>query len=156
MRAQDPDQVPQLVQGLAAGDPQVLGRLPGRLVGGGHPQCPGLQHLQADVVRHHVVHLAGQPGPFLGPGLLGEQVTLPLGPVGPLPQRLQQGVAGPPRRAGIMAARADWRECGTGLAVAVVGAVAVAAGPAGAWAVADVGLCAVLLGRAVITWRQRA
>ena len=54
-----------------------------------------------------------------------------------------------------MAARADWRECGTGLAVAVVGAVAVAAGPAGAWAVAGVGLCAVLLGRAVITWRQR-
>ena len=44
-----------------------------------------------------------------------------------------------------MAARADWRACGTGLAVAVVGAVA--AGPARAWAVAGAGLCAVLLGR---------
>jgi hypothetical protein len=58
--------------------------------------------------------------------------------------------------AAIMAARADWRACGTGLAVAVVGAVAVAAGPAGAWAVAGAGLCAVLLGRAAIIWRQRA
>ena len=58
--------------------------------------------------------------------------------------------------AAIMAARADWRACGTGLAVAVVGAVAVAAGPAGAWAVAGAGLCVVLLGRAAITWRQRA
>ena len=58
--------------------------------------------------------------------------------------------------AGITAIRADWRGCGTGLAVAVVGAVAVAAGPAGGWAVAGVGLCAVLLGRAAITWRQSA
>ena len=57
--------------------------------------------------------------------------------------------------AGIMAARADWRACGTGLAVAAVGGVGAFAGPAGAWAVAGVGLCAVLLGSAaVITWRQ--
>jgi hypothetical protein len=59
--------------------------------------------------------------------------------------------------AGIMAARANWRACGTALAVAVVGAVAVFAGPAGAWAVAGAGLFAVLLGSAaVIAWRQRA
>jgi hypothetical protein len=58
--------------------------------------------------------------------------------------------------AGIMAARADWRACGTGLAVAVVGAVGAFAGPAGAWAVAGVGLCVTLLGSAaVIAWRQR-
>jgi hypothetical protein len=58
--------------------------------------------------------------------------------------------------AGIMAARAGWRACGTGLAVAVVGAVGTFAGPAGAWAVAGVGLCAVLLGSAaVVAWRQR-
>jgi hypothetical protein len=57
--------------------------------------------------------------------------------------------------AGIMAARANWRACGTGLAVAAVGAVGAFAGPAGAWAVAGVGLCAVLLGTAAaITWRQ--
>jgi hypothetical protein len=57
--------------------------------------------------------------------------------------------------AGIMAARANWRASGTGLAVAVVGAVGAFAGPAGAWAVAGVGLCAVLLGTAVvITWQQ--
>ena len=49
--------------------------------------------------------------------------------------------------AGVMACRADWRACGTGLAVAVVGAVAVAAGPADAWAVAGVGLCVTLLGK---------
>lgn len=59
--------------------------------------------------------------------------------------------------AAIMAARANWRACGTGLAVAIVGAVAAFAGPAGAWAVAGVGLCVVLLGTAaVIARRQRA
>ena len=58
--------------------------------------------------------------------------------------------------AGIMAARANWRACGTGLAVAAVGAVGAFAGPAGAWAVAGVGLCVVLLGSAAaIAWRQR-
>ena len=46
--------------------------------------------------------------------------------------------------AGIMAARAEWRRCGTGLAVAAVGAVGVFAGPPGAWFVAGVGFCAVL------------
>ncbi len=59
--------------------------------------------------------------------------------------------------AAIMAARAGWRSCGTGLAVAAVGAVGAFAGPAGAWAVAGVGLCAVLLGNAVVVaWRRRA
>ena len=59
--------------------------------------------------------------------------------------------------AAVMAARADWRRCATGLAVAVVGAVGVFAGPAGAWAVAAVGLCLVLLGSAAaVAWRQRA
>jgi hypothetical protein len=58
--------------------------------------------------------------------------------------------------AGIMAARANWRGCGTGLGVAAVGAVAAFAGPAGAWAVAGVGLFLVLLGTAAaITWQQR-
>lgn len=59
--------------------------------------------------------------------------------------------------AGIMAARANWRACGTGLAVAVVGAVGAFAGPAGAWAVAGVGLCVALVGNAAaIAWPQRA
>jgi hypothetical protein len=58
--------------------------------------------------------------------------------------------------AAINAARASWRSCGTGLAVAAVGAVGALAGPAGAWAVAGVGLCAVLLGKAAaIAWQQR-
>ena len=58
--------------------------------------------------------------------------------------------------AGIMAARADWLNCGAGLATAVTGAVALSAGPAGAWAVAGVGLCLTLLGHAaVIVWQQR-
>jgi len=58
--------------------------------------------------------------------------------------------------AGITAVRADWRGCGVGLAVAVTGAVALSAGPAGAWAVAGVGLCVTLLGHAaVIVWQQR-
>jgi hypothetical protein len=59
--------------------------------------------------------------------------------------------------AGIMATRAHWRSSGTGLAVAAVGVVGTFAGPAGAWAVAGVGLCVVLLGTAAaIAWRQRA
>jgi hypothetical protein len=58
--------------------------------------------------------------------------------------------------AGIMAARANWRSCGSGLAIALVGAVAAFAGPAGAWAVAGAGICLELLGlAAVIAWRQR-
>jgi hypothetical protein len=58
--------------------------------------------------------------------------------------------------AAITAARANWRACGTAVAVAVVGAVSVFAGPAGAWLVAGVGLCVVLLGTAAaIVWRQR-
>jgi hypothetical protein len=56
----------------------------------------------------------------------------------------------------IMAARADWRLCIGGLAAAAVGAVALLAGPAGAWAVVGIGLFVILLGRAVETyWRQR-
>jgi hypothetical protein len=59
--------------------------------------------------------------------------------------------------AAVMAARADWHSCATGLAIAVVGVAGLFAGPAGAWAVAGVGLCVVLLGRAAaIAWRQRA
>jgi hypothetical protein len=57
--------------------------------------------------------------------------------------------------AGIMAARADWRAVGSGLAAASVGAVAVLAGPAGAWAVVGVGMFAVLGEHAAeIAWRQ--
>ncbi|HEY6280136.1 MAG TPA: hypothetical protein VIX86_27920 [Streptosporangiaceae bacterium] len=59
--------------------------------------------------------------------------------------------------AGIMAARAQWRACGTGLGVAVVGAVGLFAGPASVWLVMGIGLCAVLLGTAAaIAWQQRA
>ena len=59
--------------------------------------------------------------------------------------------------AAIMAARADWRRCATGLAVAIVGAVGIFARPAGAWAVAGIGLCIVLLGTAAAAaWRRRA
>jgi len=58
--------------------------------------------------------------------------------------------------AAIMAARANWSRCGTGLAVAAIGALGFFAGPAGAWAVMGVGLCAVLLGTAAaVAWRQR-
>ena len=57
--------------------------------------------------------------------------------------------------AGIMAARKAWRACGTGLAVAVVGAVDAFAGPAGAWAVAGIGLCVTLLGSAAVAWLHR-
>jgi hypothetical protein len=59
--------------------------------------------------------------------------------------------------AGIMAARADRRAVGSGLAAAAVGAVALLAGPAGAWAVVGVGLFVILLEHAAeISRRQRA
>jgi hypothetical protein len=59
--------------------------------------------------------------------------------------------------AAIMAARANWHGLATGLAIVVIGVVGAFAGPAGAWAVAAVGLCAVLLGDAAdIAWRQPA
>jgi hypothetical protein len=58
--------------------------------------------------------------------------------------------------AAVMAARANRRGLATGLAIVVTGVVGAFAGPAGAWAVAGVGLCAVLLGNAAaIAWRQR-
>jgi hypothetical protein len=57
----------------------------------------------------------------------------------------------------LMAARANWRGLATGLALVVIGIVGAFAGPAGAWAVAGVGLCVVLLGNAAaIAWPQRA
>jgi hypothetical protein len=58
--------------------------------------------------------------------------------------------------AATMAARSDWHRGSVGLAVAAVGAVGLLAGSAGAWAVAAVGLCVVLLGNAAaVAWRQR-
>jgi hypothetical protein len=57
--------------------------------------------------------------------------------------------------AGIMGARANWRACGAAAATAVVGAIGVFAGPAGAWAVAGVGLCIVLLGSGAVIARQQ-
>jgi hypothetical protein len=51
--------------------------------------------------------------------------------------------------------REGWRRSATGLAVTVVGVAGAFARSAGAWAVAGVGLCAVLGGKAVaIAWRQ--
>jgi hypothetical protein len=58
--------------------------------------------------------------------------------------------------AGAMAARKDRGNCAAGLAVAVIGVAGLFAGPAGSWAVAGVGLCALLLGHAAaVVWRQR-
>jgi len=56
--------------------------------------------------------------------------------------------------AALMAVRSDWREFGTGLAVAATGAAGAAAGQAGAWAVTGAGLSITLLGTAaVIAWQ---
>ena len=59
--------------------------------------------------------------------------------------------------AAISAARRNWVEVGTGLAIVALGVVGAFAEPAGSWAVAAVGLCAVLLGNAAaIIWHLRA
>jgi hypothetical protein len=56
----------------------------------------------------------------------------------------------------LMAARANRRGLVTGVAILVIGIVGAFAGPAGAWAVAAVGLCAMLLGSAAaVAWQQR-
>ena len=56
----------------------------------------------------------------------------------------------------LMAVRANWRALATGVAIGVIGVVGAFAGPAGAWAVAAVGLCVVLLGSAAaVAWQQR-
>jgi hypothetical protein len=55
----------------------------------------------------------------------------------------------------MMAVRRRWRSCGTGLAVAAVGAVGVLVGPAGAWLSMGIGLCAVLLASALVIVRQQ-
>ncbi|MDQ2848083.1 MAG: hypothetical protein M3Y09_02040 [Actinomycetota bacterium] len=59
--------------------------------------------------------------------------------------------------AAVMAVRGGRRACISGLAAAAIGAVALAAGPAGAWLVVGLGLFVVLLEHAIeIAWRQRA
>ena len=55
----------------------------------------------------------------------------------------------------LSAARSNWREIVTGLALIVIGIVGAFAGPAGSWAVAAVGLCAVMLGNAAVIIRQQ-
>jgi hypothetical protein len=57
--------------------------------------------------------------------------------------------------AAVMARREGWRGSATGLAIAATGVVGAFAGPAGSWAVAGVGLCAVLLGQAAAVARRQ-
>jgi hypothetical protein len=62
------------------------------------------------------------------------------------------GLAG----AGTAAARRDWPTAGITLAIAVIAAVAGFGGPAGAWLIMGIGLCAVCLGTAAFkVWQQR-
>jgi len=55
----------------------------------------------------------------------------------------------------LMAARADWQRCATGLAILVIAVAGAFAGPAGSWAVAAIGLCVMLLGGAAVIARQQ-
>ena len=48
-----------------------------------------------------------------------------------------------------------WRGSAMGLAIAAIGVAGAFAGPAGSWAVAGVGLCAVLLGKAAAVARRQ-
>ncbi len=56
---------------------------------------------------------------------------------------------------GAVAARAGWRRSAMGLGIAAVGIAGAFAGHAGSWAVAGVGLCILLLARAVVVARQQ-
>ena len=55
----------------------------------------------------------------------------------------------------IAAVRANWRGLATGLAIVAIGIAGAFAGPAGAWAVAAVGLCVVLLADAAAIARRQ-
>jgi hypothetical protein len=57
--------------------------------------------------------------------------------------------------ASIQTARGGWGSSWGGLAVTAVGVAGAFAGPVGSWAVAAVGLCAVLLGKAAVVARQQ-
>jgi hypothetical protein len=57
--------------------------------------------------------------------------------------------------AAVAGAREGWRGSVVGLTLAATGVAGAFAGPAGSWAVAGVGLCAVLLGKAVAVARQQ-
>jgi hypothetical protein len=57
--------------------------------------------------------------------------------------------------AAVMARREGWRGSVMGLAIAATGVAGAFAGPAGSWAVAGVGLCAVLLGKAAAVARRQ-
>jgi len=58
--------------------------------------------------------------------------------------------------AGLMAVRANWPGVAIGCSLLVMGIGGAFAGPAGAWAVAAVGLCVMLLGHAAVnSWQQR-
>lgn len=62
------------------------------------------------------------------------------------------GLAGAANAAG----REDWPTVGTTLTVAIVAAVAAFGGPVNVWLIMGIGLCAALLGSAVVTlWQQR-
>jgi DNA-binding transcriptional regulator of glucitol operon len=57
----------------------------------------------------------------------------------------------------VTAARAQWRQFSSALAIVAVGVGALFAGPAGAWLVSGVGICVALLGQAaIVARRQRA
>jgi hypothetical protein len=58
--------------------------------------------------------------------------------------------------AAVQGARDGWRGTASGLVLAATGVAGAFAGPAGSWAVAGLGLCALLLGTAAaVAWRQR-
>jgi hypothetical protein len=57
--------------------------------------------------------------------------------------------------AAVMGRRDGWRGSAMGLAIAATGVAGAFAGPAGSWAVAGVGLCAVLLGNAAAVARRQ-
>jgi hypothetical protein len=57
--------------------------------------------------------------------------------------------------AAVQGARDGWRGTATGLALAANGVAGAFAGPAGSWAVAGLGLCAVLLGTAAAVARRQ-
>jgi len=94
--AQDPDDGPQLFQGLTGGradEPRGFAHLIGPRVAP-DLEPADVQRYQRHPVREHVVHLPGDPGPFRLPRLVRQQVLCGLRLLGPFAQRINKLTAG--------------------------------------------------------------
>ncbi len=92
--AEDANHDAELIQGSGGEVADCGGDVAGLRGGGGHPERPGLQRDQADLVGDDIVHLAGQAAALLGEHGAGEQHALAVLRLGELPELGSELAAG--------------------------------------------------------------